>query len=258
VKRTAALAPLSRDHHVGLVVARDLARADEASGAQAAQRFVAFMAEHGLPDEQAERMRADSGSLRRNVRFARAPQLVMEGDEIDGWQVLLLRGHADGHIALRRGDVLIAGDAILGGITPTVGLYPDARPDPLADYLASLARIEALAPAVALAGHGTTIASPAARAREIVAHHAERLARVEAALDGTPATAYDVSLVLFPSELPLAQRRFALAESLAHLERLRREGRAERIDAGGRVAYVSSGTHSRVNSSQKARPAKSP
>ncbi len=216
------------------------------------------MAEHGLPADQADLMLADSGLLRRHVRYARDPQLVEEGDRIDDWEVLLLRGHADGHIALRRGEVLVAGDAILGGITPTVGLYPESRPDPLADYLASLARIESLAPGTALAGHGTTITSPAARARAIAEHHAERLARVEAALDGAPATAYDVSLSLFPSKLSLAQRRFALAESLAHLERLRDEGRAERVDADGRVAYVSSGTQARVSKSQNASPAKSP
>jgi glyoxylase-like metal-dependent hydrolase (beta-lactamase superfamily II) len=233
--------------------AEDYAQCERAWGAPSGA-LSAFMAEHGLPAEQAELMHADSGALRRHVRYARDPQLVHEGDRIDDWEVLLLRGHADGHIALRRGDVLVAGDAILGGITPTVGLYPESRPDPLADYLESLARIESLAPATALAGHGSTIASPAERARVIAEHHADRLARVEAALDGTPATAYDVSLSLFPSKLSTAQRRFALAESLAHLERLRYEGRAERIGNG----YISSGTQERVSKSQNASPAKSP
>src|SRR5258708_5524546 len=136
---------------------------------------------------------------------------------------------------------------------------PPSNPTPpRADYLESLARIESLAPTTALAGHGTTITSPAERARAIAEHHAERLARVEAALDGTPATAYDVSLSLFPSKLSTAQRRFALAESLAHLERLRAEGRAERVDPDGRVAYVSSGTQERVSKSQNASPEKSP
>lgn len=208
-----------------------------------------FMVRHGLPSEEAGRM----GSLRPRVRYVESPQLVDEGDAVGEWEVVLLRGHADGHIALRRGDVLIAGDAILGGITPTVGLYPGSRPDPLADYLASLARIEELAPRVALAGHGTTIEDPAARAREIAVHHAERLALVEAALSDEPSNAYEVSLAVFPAELPPAQRRFALAESLAHLERLANEGRAERVGD----AYVSS-TQPRVSSSQNASPAKSP
>jgi hypothetical protein len=99
--------------------------------------------------------------------------------------------------------------------------------------------------------------SPAERAREILEHHADRLARAEAALGDEPRTAYEVSLVLFPSDLPPAQRRFALAESLAHLERLVLEDRAERVvDGGGVSRYLaSSGTQARVSSNQNARPA---
>ena len=61
------------------------------------------------------------------------------------------------------------------------------------------------------------------RARDPV-HHAERLDRAEAALDGTPLNAYEVSLALFDEELSTTLRRFATAESLAHLERLVRAG----------------------------------
>ncbi len=154
--------------------------------------------------------------------------------------MLQLPGHADGHIALLRDGVLIAGDTILGGITPAVGLYPECRPDPLGDYIGSLERIEGLAPSVAFGGHGSVIDDPAARAREILEHHVERLDHVQAALGPEPTTAYDVSLKVFPSELPPAQRRFALAESLAHLERLVREERATSVAGDELTAYVSS------------------
>ena len=42
MKRSDALAPLSRDHHHALVAARALVRADDASAAEAARRFVEF------------------------------------------------------------------------------------------------------------------------------------------------------------------------------------------------------------------------
>jgi glyoxylase-like metal-dependent hydrolase (beta-lactamase superfamily II) len=219
-------------------------------------RLMEFMRSHGLPAEEAARIQADSERLLSRVRYAHDPELLDPGDEVDGWSVLHLPGHADGHIALLRDGMLIAGDTILGGITPAVGLYPDSRPDPLGDYLGSLRRIEELAPAVALGGHGSVMDAPAERAREILAHHAERLALAEAALGAEPQTAYEVSLALFRSNLPPAQRRFALAESLAHLERLVLEGRAERVDADGVTRYLaSSGAQSRVSSSQKASPA---
>ena len=64
------------------------------------------------------------------IRFARDPEPLREGDEVAGWRVLELPGHADGHICLERDGVLVAGDHLLGAITPTVGLYPGlpARP----------------------------------------------------------------------------------------------------------------------------------
>ena len=50
-------------------------------------------------------------------------------------------GHADGHRALLRDGILVAGDTLMQSITPNVGLYPDSRPDPLGDYLRPLERI---------------------------------------------------------------------------------------------------------------------
>lgn len=48
MKRSEALAPLSRDHHVALVVARELSRASADDASAAADRFVAFLARHEL------------------------------------------------------------------------------------------------------------------------------------------------------------------------------------------------------------------
>ena len=176
-------------------------------------------------------LRSPTGSIAA-VHWVRDPQLLEAGDEIDGWQVEVLRGHADGHIVLLRDGVMIAGDMILSGITPAIGLYPDSRPDPLGDYLGTLDRIEELAPRIAYSGHKEAVLDPAGRAREIRAHHAERLDRAAAALNGRPRSAYDVSLSLFGAELSTTLRRFATAEALAHLERLVHEGRAARAGSG--------------------------
>ena len=47
----------------------------------------------------------------------------------------------------------------------------------------------------------------------------------------SPRSGYDVSFPLFGDDLAPAPRRFAVAETLSHLERLVREGRAERHEA---------------------------
>ncbi|HEX6763120.1 MAG TPA: MBL fold metallo-hydrolase [Gaiellaceae bacterium] len=197
-----------------------------------ADRLAAHWVANGMPESVVGSVVAESGRLAEAIHWAESPQLVDPGDEVDGWRVELLRGHADGHIVLVRDGVLIAGDTILSGITPTIGLYPNARPDPLGDYLVTLDRIEELAPRVAYAGHKDVILDPAARASEIRAHHEERLEATAAALDGNPRSAYDVSLVLFVQDLSPVERRFAVAESLAHLERLVVIGDAERADGG--------------------------
>jgi glyoxylase-like metal-dependent hydrolase (beta-lactamase superfamily II) len=199
----------------------DHAQCERAWGAQrSVERLVAYMREHGLPSEEGEALRMESEALAELVHYVRDPRPLEPGDSLDGWEVLHLPGHADGHLCLLRDGVLIAGDALLAGISPTVGLYPEARPDPLGDYLESLARIIDLEPRVAYTGHRETIDDPQARARELITHHEERLARTHAALVDGPRNAYEVSLALFPEPLGPPLRRFALAESRAHLEYL--------------------------------------
>jgi len=167
------------------------------------------------------------------------PLLVYEGSEVDGWSVLELPGHADGHVGFLRDGVLIGGDHLLRAISPAVGLYPDSRPDPLGDYLASLERTIELAPRIVYPGHGEPLGDAASRARELIEHHRVRLDDTAAALARRPRSAYEVSLELFGRELPQTQRRFAVAETLSHLERLVRDGRASRAGDDNRVTYTS-------------------
>jgi glyoxylase-like metal-dependent hydrolase (beta-lactamase superfamily II) len=204
-------------------------------------RMPEYLRVHGAPEPEIESFWEEATAFARLVRFAVDPELLQPGDDVDGWEVLHLPGHADGHIALLHHGVLVAGDTLLSSITPNVGLYPDSRPDPLGDYLGSLERITELAPKVALPGHHDPIDDPAGRARELIAHHGERLERTVDALDDQPRSAYEVSLSLFPEPLPVTLRRFALAETRAHLEYLVRRDSARRIDEDERVSYASAG-----------------
>lgn len=201
------------------------------------ERSAAHLLEHGMPAEHAEELALQGVKLREHVRPAATPVLLDEGDRVDGWEVLELPGHADGHVALLRDGILLAGDTVLGRITPTVGLYQQSRPDPLGDYLRSLDRIASLGVRVAFAGHEAPIEDVTARVEELCRHHEERLEEALAALADDAQDGYAVSLRLFDPGLPLAQKRFALAETLAHLERLVVEGRVERVDREGRHLY---------------------
>ena len=202
------------------------------------ERLADYLEHHGLPAETADELRHESTTYAPFIRYARGPEPLGEGDEVAGWRVLELPGHADGHICLERDGVLVAGDHLLGVITPTVGLYPESRPDPLGDYQASLRRTIDLDPRIALPGHGDPVERPAERAREILNHHEQRLDETAAALGPEPRTAFEVSLELFGANLDANNRRFALAETLAHLERLVFEGRAARGGDGQTTAYT--------------------
>ena len=218
---------------------RDYAQCERVWGSDDwSERSADHLRAHGLPEAVADELRQESRVFAPFIRFARGPEPLHEGDEVDGWRVLELPGHADGHICLLRDGMLVAGDHLLAGITPTVGLYPESRPDPLGDYLASLQRTIELAPELALTGHGETLGDPVARAREIMEHHRQRLDETVGALGAEPLSAYEVSLALFGTRLDASGRRFALAETLAHLERLVRQGRAARGGDDTPVSYT--------------------
>jgi glyoxylase-like metal-dependent hydrolase (beta-lactamase superfamily II) len=205
--------------------------------AEARDRSIEHLLAQGMPSPEAEAVGDHHDRLAATVRFVRDPRLVEPGEFLDGWEILHLPGHADGHLGLLRDGILVVGDALLADITPNVGIYPASRPDPLADFTSSLERIVELAPRLALAGHGSPIDDPVGRAREILEHHRERLNLAVAALDGRPRTAYEVSHMLFPGSLAPPLRRMALAEALAHLEHLALRDQVVRLASEGRITY---------------------
>jgi hypothetical protein len=65
-----------------------------------------------------------------------------------------------------------------------------------------------------------------------------RLDETRAALTDEPQTGYVVSLAVFGAALGPTQRRFAVAETLSHLEHLVRCREARRTGADGTVTYT--------------------
>ncbi|HYI74218.1 MAG TPA: MBL fold metallo-hydrolase [Gaiellaceae bacterium] len=202
------------------------------------ERLVEWFRLHGTPDDVTEELVGQSSVYRPFIRYQQDPILVEAGEQVDGWELVAAPGHADGQLCLLRDGILVAADHLLGRITPTVGLWPASRPDPLGDYLTALDRTIELDPEIALPGHGDPIEDPAGRARELKEHHRLRLEEAAAALTAEPKTGYELSFALFGRDLPAAGRRFAIAETLSHFERLMQEGVAHRGGADGLVTYT--------------------
>ncbi len=126
--------------------------------------------------------------------------------------------------------LIFCADHVLAKITPNVGIWPGSDPSPLHSFLDSLQALLALEVNTALPGHRSIIEDWQGRITELQAHHDTRLAQMyDAAHDG--ATAFQIAQTVFDFEQFTAhEMRFAVAETLAHLEYLRQRGDIARED----------------------------
>jgi glyoxylase-like metal-dependent hydrolase (beta-lactamase superfamily II) len=166
-----------------------------------------------------------------------ATQAFTDGERIAAGDrtltALYTPGHAQDHYAFfdeERREVF-SGDLVRMGGTVVV---PGSRGGDLRAYLQSLARIRDLAPRRLWPGHGPAIESPEKLIAEYFAHREARDAQILAALrDGrvTPAEIVRVVYALLPPALlPAAED-----SALAHLKKLRDEGRVVVEDGNWRV-----------------------
>ncbi len=202
--------------------------------------FVQFLLRNGMPEDVA-RPTAETTDL--GVRVPDEITAIQPGDGMtvgDGrFRAVHTPGHTDHHFMLHdaRRRVLIAGDHLLLKITPNIGLWPYTKPRPLERYMDCLEDLRALEADTVLPGHGPLFHDMEGRIGELLAHHEERLATMHDSFDGKPETTFEIARRVFPDGLSPHQLRFALAETLAHLEFLSDTGRAERTDDGEIVRY---------------------
>lgn len=201
--------------------------------------FVRFLIRNGMDPDTAE---STAGTTRLGIRLPERLTPLWPGDSLEladsRARVLHTPGHSDFHFVLHdeRRKLLFAGDHILLKITPNIGRWTYTAPRPLERYLDSIKRLKGLDVDLIFPGHGPLFHDLDRRIDELVFHHEERLSVMHAAFDGELATPFEVARRVFPDDLTDHQLRFALAETLAHLEHLAGEGRAERLD-GDTVRY---------------------
>ena len=195
---------------------------------------------NGMSPEMAREAADDEGNSPVSIPN---PTLLVDEDDVirlgdEDFRVLHLPGHADGHIALLGVDSgrMFGGDVILSKISPNVGRWEDTAFDPLGRYFETLERLAELSPAIVHGGHRAPVEDVPGRAREIRAMHDERLLIAHAALQDGAVSAMDVATVIWPDGHGMHERRFALVEALAHVERLVADGRATMSADGRRFA----------------------
>ena len=201
--------------------------------------FVGYLIRHGMPKEAAE---STAAVVRYPLPLPEEIVPIHPGEKLSvgegAVRIVHVPGHADNQIVMHdetRG-ILFAADHLLLGITPNIGLWPESEPHPLARYLESLENTRGLGADLVLPGHGPIFHDLEGRIGELIYHHEERLETMRRAISDRPKTAYEVSLIVFRGTLTKHQRCFALAETLAHLDHLVLQGRAQRTENGA-VAF---------------------
>jgi glyoxylase-like metal-dependent hydrolase (beta-lactamase superfamily II) len=159
------------------------------------------------------------------------------------WRVITAGGHAAEHASFFCADegILIAGDQILPTISPMIGVFSqEPFGNPLADYLASMDRFRELPEdTVVLPSHGLPFTGLHTRIDQLVDHHHARLDLLESLME-RPATGMELAAGLFPKAVNEGHARLALAETVAHINYLVAEGRAERgWDRQGLLRFTS-------------------
>jgi len=157
------------------------------------------------------------------------------------FEVLIGEGHSPAQACLWCAEdrLLLAADQILPRISPNVPVWPQApTADPLARFTLSLERLRALPTrTLVLPAHDWPFEDLHGRIDGLRRFHDDRLDAAAAAVGGG-ATAFEVMGTLFPRVDDIHQLRFALGETLAHLNRLVEAGRLVRAvaDEGWRFA----------------------
>ena len=156
------------------------------------------------------------------------------------WAVRFGQGHAPDHATLwsADGDLVIAGDQALPSISPNIGVHAtEPGADPLDEWLRSCRRLRrhARAGQLVLCGHNLPFTGLPQRLRQLERHHHAALRGLEAYLSA-PRRAAECFVPLFRREIRGGEYGLALAEAVAHLNRLERSRRDQTGTRPMRVA----------------------
>ncbi|WP_085991196.1 MBL fold metallo-hydrolase [Oceanobacillus senegalensis] len=188
----------------------------------------------GIPDNISIKMKKNTEEfVERVTPYPQIDHYFQEGERIQigkhEYEVIFTPGHSDGLITFYNKDknMLLSTDHILPKITPNISYWFHGDPNPLQTYLTSLEKIKKRNIDFVVPSHGKPFHDANKRIEEIRAHHDERLGKtLELAKKG--GTVFEISEGLFNKKLTVHETRFAIGETMAHLEYLRYKNECRR------------------------------
>jgi glyoxylase-like metal-dependent hydrolase (beta-lactamase superfamily II) len=212
---------------IGRAEAEMLGRMADHCAAENWERSV--LREAGTPAPTIDEIERAMHAVRGSFHPLRADLTARKGEKIPceagDFEVVLTPGHSPEHLCLfnREQGLFFSGDHLLEKITPNIQWHPER--DALGEYLESLRVVAKLDIDLVLPSHGRPFRGHREWIDRAIAHHAQRCDQLEAALRQDPkATPFELTQVLWTRRLSPFHLRFAIFETLAHLEHLRRRG----------------------------------
>ncbi|MCM3785834.1 MBL fold metallo-hydrolase [Neobacillus mesonae] len=196
------------------------------------ERLPDFFRRHGMTEEWAVQLKPHLESFDTevlpapNVTYIENKQMEILGRQ---FTVIETGGHAPGHLSFYEDSrgIILCGDAVLPQISPNVSLLPGSDDAPLQHFIEGLHRLSEFQVTKAFAGHRHPFTAFGDRISSLLKHHEERLDEIVGMLADEPKSAFEVCANLFGTKFGIHQMRFAMAETLAHLEELLRIGRVK-------------------------------
>ena len=170
--------------------------------------------------------------------YFRPDRVLQDGEQIElgdiTLQVIATPGHAANHLCffLPEDRLLFSGDHVLNGSTTIVN-PPDGN---MSDYLRSLDRLADLDPLFILPAHGHVLGSGRASISRLKAHRLMREAKVLSAVQDAPGRRLEELVSIAYDDTPVKIHGIACRSLLAHLQKLRDDGRVVTDGSGWRPA----------------------
>jgi len=209
-----------------------------------------FLKTHGFPEPELTPPEFQIPA----VPYLADPDVLLKGGEdIPAGEytvkVINTPGHTPGHISLYEPNkkFLISGDVLLPTIATNAAFHVQHINNPLRKYLNSLQSLRKLDIETVLPGHEYVFTHPRQRIDELIQHHYKKDEGImKAFADNQPHTAYEVSRLLawsiktkttFWPNLSSWDKRFAVLQTIAHLEEMAGDGKLTRFSRDGKIYY---------------------
>jgi glyoxylase-like metal-dependent hydrolase (beta-lactamase superfamily II) len=211
-----------------------------------------FLKKHGVPESELPPPEIQL-PIPDDLASISPDELLHGGEQIAAGRYTLkvvhAPGHTPGHIVLfePQKKFVFSGDLLLPTISTNAAFHVQHIRNPLQKYLKTLLKLKKMDIHQVLPGHEYIYTNPGERIDKLILHNKEKTDEIlNVFKHGQPKTAYQVSRVLSWSPLSKTSnwnnltgwdKRFAVLQSISHLEALKYAKILTRVSRDGRVYY---------------------